>query len=395
MKTLFDRIVRVLIWVALFLCGLALVDFILHPLASDFTYHSTLYRAVTMLLITPVSLLVGFLIMRRVPGNIVGPLLILWAGTVVFSGIRPEIGPRLFALFAFYEIAIGWFALFLLVLHYPDGKIYPPAAAPWVYGTSAISATLNIVIFLSNADLYAGLANPFTIPTLQKYNELITLSSVLILSPALALQLLSPVLRYRKGSHQERQQIKWLALFGGLLVIGTILGFVVVPLLTGGRMFSRENSFFSLIFFSSMSLFPALTIAVAVLRYHLWDIDIIIRKTLVYTTLTAALALVFFGGVALLQQIFGRISGIENSPVAVVLSTLLIAALFSPLRGRIQSFIDRRFYRRKYDAEKTLARFAATARAETDIERLSTELRAVVQETMQPQSSGLWLKGHK
>ena len=187
MKTLFDRIVHLLIWVALFLCGLALVDFLLHPLATDFTYHSTLYRAVTILLITPVSLLVGFLIMRRVPGNIVGPLLILWAGTVVLGAIRADIGPAVFALFAFYEIAIGWFALFLLVLHYPDGKIYPPGAAPWVYATSVICVILNIGIFFSNASLYSGHANVFTIPALQKYNELITLLTVLIFSPALAL----------------------------------------------------------------------------------------------------------------------------------------------------------------------------------------------------------------
>lgn len=392
MKTVFDRIVHLLIWVALFLCGLALVDFLLHPLAADFTYHSILYRMVSLLLFTPLSLLVGLLIIRRVPGNIVGPLLILWAGTVVYSAIRKEIGPLPFALFSFYEIAIGWFALFLMVLLFPDGKIYPPGVASWVYYLFGISVLLNMLIFFSNASLYAGMVNPFTIPALQKYTELITLLSVVILSPALVLVLISPVLRYRNGNHLERQQIKWLALFGGLLVTGTILGFVVYPLITGGQLFNRENNLFSLIFFSSMSLFPPLAIGVAVLRYRLWDIDIIIRKTLVYGALTATLALIFFSGVALLQQVVGRLTGIENSPVAIVLSTLAIAALFSPLRHRIQDFIDRRFYRKKYNAEQALADFAAVARSETDIEQLTAGMLQMVQETMQPASITLWLR---
>ena len=110
-----------------------------------------------MLFLTPLTLLVGFLIIRRVPGNIVGPLIILYAGTVVFSSIRREIGPLPFSLFAFYEIAIGWFALFLMVLHFPDGKIYPPGAAPLVYSLVGICVFLNILIFFSTASHYAGL----------------------------------------------------------------------------------------------------------------------------------------------------------------------------------------------------------------------------------------------
>ena len=133
------------------------------------------------------------------------------------------------------------------------------------------------------------------------------------------------------------------------------------------------------------------SLAMAILRYRLYDIDVFIRKTLQYALLTGLLALVYFGSVILLQNLVENLTG-EQSPLVIVLSTLAIAALFNPLHIRVQDFIDRRFYRKKYDAEQALAQFAATARDEVDMDKLTVALLDVVRETMQSESLSLWLK---
>ena len=134
-----------------------------------------------------------------------------------------------------------------------------------------------------------------------------------------------------------------------------------------------------------------LSIGIAILRYRLWDIDIIIRRTLIYSIITAILALFYFGAVIVLQQFFRSLTG-AGDDLAIIVSTLAIAALFNPLRNRVQSSIDHRFYRSKYDAQQVLARFAQTARDEVELEKLTYELLRVVDETMQPSSVSLWLR---
>ncbi len=189
--------------------------------------------------------------------------------------------------------------------------------------------------------------------------------------------------RYRRAySAVEKQQVKWFVFGMALLLVELAIVALVPP---------DEASLYLQDLFGLVLLVIPISIGIAILRYRLWDIDVIIRKTLVYTVLTALLALVYFGSVVLLQRLFGTLTGVEQSPLAVVVSTLVIAALFTPLRRRIQAWIDRRFFRKKYDAEQVLARFALTARDETDLDALTSELVRVVQETMQPEHVSVWL----
>jgi hypothetical protein len=183
----------------------------------------------------------------------------------------------------------------------------------------------------------------------------------------------------------HRAQARWLALgvVAGLGVGQGLLFFLPeLGLIRKGPLVDLLTSLITLVF--------PLALAVAILRYRLFDVDLIIRRTLIYAALTAALALVYFGSVAILQGLFAAVSG-RQSAVAIVASTLAIAALFAPLRRRVQDFIDRRFYRRKYDAARTLAEFAAAARDETDLDTLAGRLVRVVEETMQPENVSLWL----
>jgi len=182
-----------------------------------------------------------------------------------------------------------------------------------------------------------------------------------------------------------RAQMRWG--LGGMLAGLGLFSLIFIPLITNISDF-MENLLITIGSFSFGVM--GLALGIAVLRYRLFDIDVIIRKTTSYAILTALLALVYFGSVVALERLLAPFTG--ESTAAVVLSTLLIAALFLPLRRRVQASIDRRFFRKKYDAEQVLARFAATARDETDLDALTAELLRVIQETMEPESVGLWLR---
>jgi hypothetical protein len=269
-----------------------------------------------------------------------------------------------------------------LLLIYPTGDFLSKRwrVTGWITAGAVFISILGGVVMPGPMTMVAPIPNPFGLEVLGKVPEVLLSAGAVVIFIMILLGALSIILRFRRSIGEARQQIKWMA-YGGLIFGGFLITdfFITLP---GLWETVKESLAFSVI---------PLTIGLAVLRYRLWDIDLIIRKTLVYGVLTAMLALVFFGGVALLQQIFGRISGTENSPIAIVLSTLAIVAISSPLRRRVQDFIDRRFYRQKYNAEKALAEFATVASRETEVNVLSTLLTATVQDALQPERLSLWL----
>jgi hypothetical protein len=277
-----------------------------------------------------------------------------------------------------YEVgAIFWFLLLPYLYLFPNGKPVPRRAL-WLVGPLALShfavQALGVLLVLAPGVVGLTPADWRTLGGL--ITGAITLNFVVVFA--------CQAYRYlRVSTPVERQQTKWF-LFGFGLLIAT---FPVESVTRGNGGFVDD-----LIGAFLLLLLPV-TIAVAILRYRLWDIDLIINRVLVYGALTVTLGLSYFGGVAAVQATFSSLTGQERQPqLAVVVTTLLIAALFNPLRRRLQGFIDRRFYRKRYDARKTLAAFSARLRDEVDLNGLTTGLVAVVEDTMQPAHVSVWLR---
>jgi len=240
--------------------------------------------------------------------------------------------------------------------------------------------------------LYWGAKNFFPLSPLNPFTRFPMLD-VLTFVGFVGTMVVGQIYRYRRvSSLLQRQQTKWVV-FGMSVAIGCYVGLV---LLYGVFSLPPKGPFADLIIFTAtyfLLLLIPLSIVFAILRARLWDIDILINRTLVYATLTATLALIYFGLIFGLQSLMrGLIGQAGDNPLVIVISTLAIAVLFQPLRHRLQRVIDRRFFRRKYDAAQTLAAFSATLRHEVDLEQLREELRGVVEETMQPAHVSLWLR---
>jgi hypothetical protein len=292
----------------------------------------------------------------------------------------------------------GWswipliFPIFLIPLHFPTGR--PPSRRwNWVIWL-AVGMWLFLAVFGSFSDTLVptsggdwSLPNPIGFIPIEVWNGPLMIIWGIGLLTMVSASVVSLFMRYRRAQTVEREQIKWLLFAGAFFVVVYGLTFF---LSSAEDPWLDNNGLTNLLLVLSILAFPA-AITIAIFRYRLYDIDVVIRKTLLYSALTALLALVYFGSVILLQRLFGALTGIEQSPLAVVVSTLVIAALFASLRRRIQDGIDRRFFRRKYNAQQVLARFAITARDETDLDALLAELVRVVDETLQPEHVSVWL----
>jgi hypothetical protein len=344
---------------------------------------------------------VGALIVARRPGNRIGWILCaagltigvttLASGYAVFSLAGPSglPGTEWVAWFAYWiwVVGVGPAMTFGLLL-FPDGRL--PSRRWRVVGWLSVVALATLAFgsaFTPGPLLdYPEITNPLGLAPLEgSVLEDGGVGWVLLLA-SVVLSAASIAVRYRRAAGEERQQIKWFAFASILLAVGWVAQDVTSD--SGGPQVIVSW----LLGITSLLGIPV-AVGIAILRHRLYDIDVIINRTLVYGALTVLLALVYFGGVATAQAIFRALTGQEEQPqLAIVVSTLVIAALFNPLRRRIQAYIDRRFYRRKYDAAKTLETFSAKLRDETDLDALSGDLVGVVRETMQPSHVSLWLR---
>ncbi len=364
-------------------------------------------QAIVWALVPMVFAAAGGLIVTRQSGNVIGWLLIVVAALLPSDALtafllgkvgQPPTNPPFLLYFAVLFSQAGWllliFPTLFIALLFPTGK--PPSSRwRWVagYGLGLMFIFWSLGVLARNLSpnesygLDWSLQNPVGFLSDSSLNAIIFPWWLLGLGSFALLCVASLVVRYRGEGKIEREQIKWLLFVAGLFALVYIPPLVLIGSQKGSPLDVVSNLLLPL----GLLGFP-IAITIAILRYQLWDINVIIRKTAVYALLTALLALVYFGVIVVLQSIFETASG-EQSPITTVVSTLVIAALFGTLRRRVQDFIDRRFYRRKYDAQKTLAAFAQFTRDETDLEELRAELLRVTQETMQPERATIWLKG--
>jgi hypothetical protein len=274
------------------------------------------------------------------------------------------------------------FIVFLALL-FPSGRLPSPRWRPFAWlSVLLVAAGTIMAAFSPGPSVGLSVRNPLGIESLPNlYEQLQALMFALIFVASASL-----VVRLHHARGVERQQIKWVA-YAGALAGGASLPTYTVLEAMDLRWLQMVGHVAALVGIVGVPT----AVGIAITRYRLYDIDILINRTLVYGTLSATLIALYFVGIVVLQRLFVVLTG-QQSTLAVVASTLLIAALFNPLRRRIQSFIDRRFYRRKYDARKTLEDFSAQLRDETDLDTLSGDLVGVVRETMQPAHVSLWLR---
>jgi hypothetical protein len=341
--------------------------------------------------------IVGAIVASHRPRNPIGWIFCtmgLLVGFGTFAGGYAEFwgtsnfGPRSLGETAAWFASWWWTLLifipttFLLLL-FPDGRLPSPRWRPvaWLAGLGIAAFVVGYALEAGPLGDFPRIANPYGVDS--PIVDIVGVAAGVVAIGSMVASALSVIVRARSAGRVERQQIKWLA-YGGAVVVVTIFA--------GGTISIWSASTSTGIISLALLGLPLCT-GIAILRYRLYEIDIIINRTLVYGSLTAILAGVYFGSVTAIQALFSILTDQQKLPqLVVVTSTLVIAALFNPLRRRIQSFIDSRFYRSKYDARKTLEAFSVKLRDETDLQTLNNDLVGVVRETMQPAHVSLWLR---
>jgi hypothetical protein len=400
---------RVAAWLAWSLCGLTL-SLVACVVAFEALYRVSLAGLIFLLVFVVPSALVGAVVASRQPRNPVGWFLVVsaicWAGNeatgrYALYGLVIEPGSLPLARLMAWPSTWMWLPgialiILFLPLYFPDGRLLSPHWRPVLWLDLLFSVGFGVVfgaLYPGEVDELSpgiggdvpGIVNPLGIEALQPLDRVTQIDIILavLLLVIVLCSVASLVVRFRRSSGEERQQMKWLT-YAAAANFATLL--LVMSLPADSAWYRAVDSLSTLV----LAGLPV-AVGIAVLKYRLYEIDLIINRTLVYGTLTITLVVLYFGGIVVLQRIFVTLTG-QQSTLAVVASTLLIAALFTPLRRRIQGFIDRRFYRRKYDARKTLEAFSTKLKNETDLESLNNDLVGVVRETMQPAHVSLWLR---
>ncbi len=341
---------------------------------------------------------VGALIASRRPGNAIGWIFLAAAVATGLGTLAGEYadyvfdrdaGPEWLRDVAASYATVSWVPFILipstfLLLLFPDGHLLSRRwrAIAWCAGVGIAGTFVTQVLHPGPLEDFPDFPNPYGVdsPWLQALEGL----AALVLVVGLVGSALSLVLRFRRAAGQQRQQIKWLALAGATAA-------ATVPVAVIGYDFWGEDASNAAIMISVLAL--PVAAGIAILRHRLYDIDVVINRTLVYGALTATLLGAYLGLVLLFQLVLSPLT--EQSDLAIAGSTLAVAALFRPLRGRIQGLVDRRFYRRKYDAALTLEGFGSRLRDQVDLDALASDLRGVVGETMQPAHVSLWVRADR
>ncbi len=344
---------------------------------------------------------VGALIATKRSENPIGWLLLALAlvfGTDLFADAYVEsngqTGLALAAWYADWSFYI-WLVMgvVLLPLLFPDGRLLTPRWR-WAVRLAIAALVLSLVATAfkpgaldSNAT--PQIQNPLGIPALEGALKVVNAMGEILFVIAILSAVVCVVRRLRRSTGEARLQLKWFAWVGSVMIVGFLLAAITAATGDDSPVAFIGNIGWPVGLFGLIVGIPAAT-GISVLRYRLYEIDVVINRTLVYGLLTATLAGAYLGSVLLLQLALDSVT--SGSSLAVAVSTLGVAALFRPARSRIQGVVDRRFYRRKYDAARTLEGFSSRLREQVDIEALGGELRSVVAETMQPAHVSLWLK---
>jgi hypothetical protein len=349
-------------------------------------------------LINPTFATLGALIVSRRPGNVIGWIFCvpsIAGGIQMFSGQYATVallssdgrlpGGEVAAWLSTLMQSSAVAAVLFLILLFPTGRLLSSRwrVVAWTAGLAIVASLVSLALQPGPMRDFRPSRNPFGIEGAAAILKPVEAAGGVVLLLCFVAAIVSLVLRFYRSRGEERLQLKWFAYAAVLGFLAILFGSVLVPA-------SLDDRFGTLVWTVAPLGLP-ISAGIAILRYRLYDIDVLINRTLVYGALTATLALVYFGGIISLQYGFRALTG-QETQLAVVASTLAIAALFQPLRGHIQAFIDRRFYRRKYDATRVLGAFSARLRNETDLDSLSDDLLEVLRETVQPAHVSLWLR---